>query len=355
MQNKFDEISLEEQALLAKIREILGEDSDEEVDENRGRAARDFIGGVFNKGKDAFSRMRQGWNQARGGGSNVSGPSLPPLGTAGNVGQAAAQAATTVGKGAVAAGKGAADATKATASFVRNNPKLAATLGAGAMGVTAYNKAGGADGIGKWIDDKKKDWYDFWDSPPTPNDNPANDGGGGGAGPTNDGGGGGGAGPTNDGGGGGGPATQQTVPDGGGGNTTREDDGPGFERHLQRIELDHLMREISTYTDLPDAVKLTKEYVEFIKKMRNGESTPNPSTNQPSTTSGPSAMIPPGALPSWENHPLNPANSTSAAGQAGRVARRASDAISGGIKDFAGELLKEDVEIARILKNSGIK
>jgi hypothetical protein len=102
------------------------------------------------------------------------------------------------------------------------------------------------------------------------------------------------------------------------------------------------MREISTYTDLPDAVKLTKEYVEFIKKMRNGESAPNPATNQPSSTSNQATGS-------------NTGNSTSAAGQAGRVARRASDAIGGGIRDFAGELLKEDVEITRILKNSGIK
>jgi hypothetical protein len=345
MQNKFDEISLEEQALLAKIREILGEDSDEEVDEARGPPIKDiinFLKGGAQKGKDAFNNMRQGWNQVRGGGTP------PPPGLPGKVGQAAAQTATTVGKNTVALGKGAADATKATASFVKNNPKLAATLGAGAMGVTAYNKAGGSEGIGKWIDDKKKDWFDFWDSPPTPGETPANDGGGGsgGAGPANDGGGGsGGAGPANDGGGGSGgagPATQQTVPGGSGGNTTREGDGPGFERHLQRIELDHLMREISTYTDLPDAVKLTKEYVEFIKKMRNGESAPNPATNQPSSTSNQATGS-------------NTENSPSAASQAGRVARRASDAVRNGVTDFASELLKEDVEVTRILKNSGIK
>jgi hypothetical protein len=103
-------------------------------------------------------------------------------------------------------------------------------------------------------------------------------------------------------------------------------------------ELDGLMKDISTYTDLPDAIKLTKEYVEFRKKLRAGEATPGSAPSQPSPPSGQST-----------------GNSPSMAGQAGRVARRASDAVVGGVRDFADELLKEDVEVARILKNSGIR
>jgi hypothetical protein len=112
-------------------------------------------------------------------------------------------------------------------------------------------------------------------------------------------------------------------------------------------ELDGLMKDISTYTDIPDAVNLTKEYVEFRKKLRAGEATPGSAPNQPSSPSGQSTGQPAGQ--STGNNP------TSMAGQAGRVARRASDAVVGATGDFFNNLLREDVEVARILKNSGIK
>ena len=63
MQNKFDEMTLEEQALLAKIKEILGENSDDEVDEGRGKDFINLLGTGYNKAKDAFKNMRQGWAQ----------------------------------------------------------------------------------------------------------------------------------------------------------------------------------------------------------------------------------------------------------------------------------------------------
>ena len=382
MQNKFDDISLEEQALLAKIKEILGENSDDEVDEGRAKDFLNFVGAGYNKGKDAvkgavdaFSRMRQGWNQTRSGASNVSGSTLPPLGRAGEVGQAAAHAATKAGqvgsaaaKGAAEVGKGAVNATKATARFAKDNPKLAATLGAGAIGAYGYNKAGGAEGIGKWVDDKKKDWFDFWDSNnPSGGDAPTTGGGdapttGGGDAPNAGGGGaasqqtgptGGGDAPNAGGGGAGGGAGGGDAPSaggaggggsgGGGGAGGAGDESSNFERQLHMIELDGLMKDISTYTDIPDAINLTKEYVEFRKKLRAGEATPGSAPNQPSSPSG---------QPAGQSTGNNP---TSMAGQAGRVARRAGDAVAGGLRDFAGELLKEDVEFARILKNSGIK
>lgn len=351
MQNKFDEITLEEQALLAKIKEILGENSDEKVDEG---AAKDFIktvgagiGAGLNKGREAFKNMRQGWAQGRTPhGSTVEVPGAP-LSRVGQAAQAAGQAATKAGQVGTAAVKGAKDATTGTAKLVRDNPKLAATLGAGAIGAYGYNKAGGAEGIGKWVDDKKKDWYDFWDSnnpssvdaPTTGGGNAPTTGGGGAAsqqtGPT--GGGdapsaGGGDAPSAGGGGAGGGGA------GGGGASGGGDESSNFERHLHMIELDTLMKDISTFTDLPDAVNLTKQYVEFRKKLRAGEATPGSAPNQPSPPSGQST-----------------GNSPSMAGQAGAAARRASDTVVGGLKDFAGELLKEDVEVARILKNSGIK
>ena len=370
MQNKFDDISLEEQALLAKIKEILGENSDDEVDEGRAKDFLNFVGaGIgagFNKGKEAFKNMRQGWAQGRTpGGSTVEVPGAP-LSRVGQAAQAAGQAATKAGqvgsaaaKGVAAAGKGAANATKATARFAKDNPKLAATLGAGAIGAYGYNKAGGAEGIGKWVDDKKKDWFDFWDSnnpssvdaPTTGGGDAPNAGGGGAAsqqtGPT-----GGGDAPNAGGGGAGGGAGGGDAPSAGGGGAGGGgaggaggggDESSNFERQLHMTELDGLMKDISTYTDIPDAVNLTKEYVEFRKKLRAGEATPGSAPNQPSSPSG---------QPAGQSTGNNP---TSMAGQAGRVARRAGDAVAGGLRDFTGELFREDVEFARILKNSGIK
>jgi len=336
MQNKFDEMSLEEQALLAKIKEILGENSDEEVDENRAKNAIKFLGDLGTKAKDSFSRMRQGWNQTRSGASNVEGPTLPPLGRAGNVGQAAAQAATKAGqvgsaavKGTAELGKGAFNATKGTAKLIKNNPKLAATLGAGAIGAYGYNKAGGADGIGKWADDKKKGWDDWWNTK-TNTDEPetANGGANDPSGAASD--------SSAGGGPSGGPVDQQAGPEDGnsqGGNSA-EDEGPGLQRWLDNqmngrqrqsdlAELESLMKEISTYTDMPDAVSLNKEYQEFMKKM-------------PANTGG-----------------------VSTGSQIGSTLGKAGKAAAGQITDFASsfgrELFKEDVEVTRILKNSGIK
>ena len=130
----------------------------------------------------------------------------------------------------------------------------------------------------------------------------------------------------------GGSTTPQIGPEGGGGggggvignDATSQIDPKDLE------ELHALMREIATYDD-PESESLYAEYQELIANNPRLKPSSGPTTGQTGPDTG---------------SPL------STAGQAGRLARRASDAVSGGFRDFAHELFKENAKVAR---NSGNK
>jgi hypothetical protein len=216
MKNKFDDMTLQEQALMAEIDGILMKEA--------GMA--DF----FKAGlpyAQKFGKAALNW------GKNTAKDALKYTTT-----NYAVPAVKSVGKNIV---------DPAIKTAIRN-PKTALALGGAAY---AYNKK---DDIGNWMSDKKKGWDDFWnsnvsDEPPTPTTGGADAGGAGGNTPSP-------ASNTAD----SGDVAQQNVPD----NSVDSENTPDNSEIIARIH--------QLFTDLNDdnSPETQELYAEFVRLVPHG-------------------------------------------------------------------------------------